>query len=244
MSTETTNTEVTNPAVPQPEFVAPSADAYISKTAETYDVDDRPQANATALVGSGWDAAEAMSPQSSEGFPSEYKHSEQPQVVKFIDQNGPFATFKMHFISGKPGKKSYICLNSKGGNDCPLCSVLHNKAEDKRAFTVINYSAEGGAEKQILVATPRFYKSLHLAHFSPQGPLTKNYWAISRTGKMQTTVYHMQAIKSRDLQEDWNIDEAKAEATASSATSFGATLYRENSYAELLEIAQEMMNSN
>jgi hypothetical protein len=220
---------------------APEATDYLAPEVDE-SLDARPESTIElGLVASGWAAAESLTPPS-EGFPTEYKHLETPQVLKFVDETGPFAIFKMHFLSGKPGKKSYVCLNSNGGNSCPLCSVLHNRAEDKRAFTVINFSAEGGPERQILVATPRFWKTIHTAHFSPQGPLTKNYWAVSRTGKMQSTVYHMQAIKARDLQEDWAIDEAAAEKVVSEAVSFEAKLYRETPYAELLEIANEMLN--
>ena len=225
------------------EATAPSADQFIANATDPYDVDDRPQAAPTSLVASGWEAADALSPQVSEGFPNEMRLSETAQIIRFIDQNGPFATFKQHWLD-KPGKKSYVCLNSKPGNDCPLCSVLGDTSRDKRAFTVINFSAEGGPEKQVLMAPSRLYKSLHLAHFSPQGPLTKNYWAISRSGKMATTVYNLQAIKPRDLQEDWNIDGDNAETVVSAATSFAPTLYRENSYAELLEVAEEMKGSN
>ena len=61
---------------------------------------------------------------------------------------------------------------------------------------------------------------------------------------MQTTVYHLQAIKARDLLEDWNINEANAEDVVSKAKVFDASLYRMNTYAELLEIAQELDAGN
>jgi hypothetical protein len=220
---------------------ATSANSFVTDD-EEFSVEDRPQQTASVIT-SGWAAAEDMTPKT-EGFPTECKLNDKPQVLKFIDQNGPFAAFKQHFLTGKPGKKSYICLNSKGqNNNCPLCSVLHNKAEDKRAFTVINFSAEGGPQKQILLSANRLYKSLHNAEFSPQGPLTKPYWGLSRTGEKAAVVYNLQAIKSRDLNEDWNISEQEAEEFVSSATPFSASLYRENSYAELMEIAQEMMGT-
>jgi hypothetical protein len=227
-------------AVPAPDFI--SASDFVSEE-ENFSVDDRPTQKAPTAIVSGWEAAEELTPRTEFTFPNEFKQSETPQIVKFIGDNGPFASFKQHFLVGKPGKKSYVCLNIKGNNDCPLCNVLHNKSEEKRAFTIVNFSADGGAERQVLIATPRLYKSLSNAQFSPQGPLTKPYWAMSRTGEKQTTVYHLQAIKSRDLQEDWGINEAEAEAMVSSVQPFEPSLYRENSYAELLEIAQEMMGN-
>jgi len=224
-----------------PDFIASE---FVTEE-EDFSINDRPVQSASSLIVSGWDAAEGLTAKTeSTGFPTEFKQKETPQVVKFIGENGPFAAFKQHFITRKPGKKSYICLNSNSDNDCPLCTVLHNKAEEKRIFTIVNFSTEDGKpEKQILIATARFWKSLHNAHFSPQGPLTKPYWALSRTGEKQTTVYHLQAVKARDLFEDWGINEAKAEELVSATTPFESSLYRQNSYAELMEIAQEMMGN-
>jgi len=219
-----------------------SAQEFVSEE-EEFSVNDRPVPTASSLVTSGWDAAEVLTPKREGGFPNDYKHKETPQIIKFIDQGGPFAAFKQHFLT-KQGKRSYVCLNTLNDNtDCPLCTILHNKAEEKRCFTVINFSAEGGPEKQVLMASPRLYKSLSTAHYSPQGPLTKSYWALSRTGEKQGTVYHMLAIKPRDLFEDWNINEADAEALVSEAESFSPSIYTTQSYAELLQIAQEMMDN-
>lgn len=207
---------------------------------EGFDVNARPaQTTSTSTaVGSGWDAAEKLHTPTGD-FPVDFKHSEEIQVIKIIDTNGPFATYKMHFLSQKVGKKSYVCLKSSG-NDCPLCTILNHKPEDKRAFTIVNLSAEGGPQRQVLTATPRLYKTLHAAHFSPQGPLDKNYWALSRSGVKQTTVYHLNAVKARDLDEDWHINQAEAEAFVASVEPYDSSIVRENSYNELLEIAQEL----
>jgi hypothetical protein len=93
----------------------------------------------------------------------------------------------------------------------------------------------------MMIATPRLYKTLHAAHFSPQGPLNKNFWAISRTGKMQQTVYHLNAIKGRDLQEDWGIEEAAAEAAIAQMTCFTKDDIKTHSWAELDEIANSLL---
>ena len=175
----------------------PNADEYVTE-AETFVIEDRPIAIPTATttaVGEGWDAAEKLSGAAGD-FPVELKLGEDFQVIKFLDPDGPFATYKQHFLQQKTvGRRSYISL---GAND-PLCTKLNSKPEDKRAFTVVNLSAPGGPQRQMMIATPRLYKTLHAAHFSPQGPLNKNFWALSRTGKMQQTVYHLNAIKGRDL---------------------------------------------
>jgi hypothetical protein len=204
---------------------------------EDVDIDARPtQATSTSTaVKSGWDAADELST-SEKDYPVEFKHSEDIQVIKFVDQNGPFASYKQHFLQQKTvGKRSYICI----GANCPLCTVLENRPEDKRAFTIVNLSA--GNQRQMLISTPRFFKTLKAAEFSPQGPLPKNYWAVSRSGVKQTTVYNLNVIKSRDLLEDWGIDEATAETAVAATAVYERSAIRENSYAELLEIANELV---
>ena len=93
----------------------------------------------------------------------------------------------------------------------------------------------------MLIASPRLYKSLHTAHFSPQGPLNKNYWALSRSGKMQQTTYNINPVKPRDLMEDWNIDEAAAEAASAAAKPFTRADLKEPTWDELETIANSLL---
>jgi hypothetical protein len=201
---------------------------------ENVDVDARPEQATSTAVKSGWDAAEELST-AEKDYPVEFKHSEEIQVIKFIDQSGPFASYKQHFLQQKTvGKRSYVCI----GSNCPLCTILESKPEDKRAFTIVNLSA--GMQRQMLIATPRFFKTLKAAEFSPQGPLVKPYWAVSRTGVKQTTVYNLNVIKPRDLMEDWGIDAEEAEDAVKATVPYERSVIRESSYAELLEIAKEL----
>lgn len=217
----------------------PNADEYITEN-ETFEIEDRPVGNAVVdnnAVQSGWDAAEKLSGASGD-YPVELKLGEDFQVIKFLDPDGPFATYKQHFLQQKTvGRRSYISL----GPTDPLATKLGSKPEDKRAFTIANLSAPGGPQRQMMIATPRLYKTLHAAHFSPQGPLNKNFWAISRTGKMQQTVYHLNAIKGRDLQEDWGIDLEAAEAAIAQMQCYTKDDIKTHSWAELEEIANSLL---
>lgn len=219
----------------KPTFMAPE----ITPVEDDFDIDARPSAPTSTSVGSGWGDAEKLSSPTTGDFPVDFRHSESIQVIKFIDPDGPFATYKQHFLVGKPGKKSYVCAGGTGS--CPLCTTLNNRAEEKRSFTIINFSAEGGPQRQILTATPRLFKQLHAAHFSPQGPLNKNYWAISKSGEKQTTVYHLNAIKARDLDEDWNINGEDAEALVAATEPYTNAVIRETPHSELVEIANSLL---
>jgi hypothetical protein len=201
-------------------------------------IEARPAQASSTAVQSGWDAAEKLVAASGD-FPTEFKFNEgEFSVIKFLDPNGPFAIYKQHFLQQKTvGKRSYVSL---GAND-PLCVKLGSKPEDKRAFTIANLSAPGGPQRQMLIASPRLYKTLHAAHFSPAGPLTKNYWAVSRTGKMQQTVYHLTPIKGRDLMEDWQIDEAEVEKVIADMKPYERSVIKEHTWAELDEIANSLL---
>jgi hypothetical protein len=216
----------------------PDASTYGEVIDESFSVEDRPtQTTATTTsIQSGWEAAEQLVPTQTE-FPTEFKHSESFQLVRFIDTAGPFANYRQHFLKDKTeGRRSYVCL----GDTCPLCLKLNDKPEIKRAFSVINLTAKP-YQRQMLIATPRLYKTLHAGEFSPQGPLTKNYWAISRTGVKQQTVYNLMSVKARDIQEDWGLVEAEVEAAIANFKPFDRSAIREDSHAALVEIADSLL---
>ena len=216
---------------------APDAMTFGEVVDEAQLVEGRPEPmSSSTAVQSGWDAAEKLVTTSVE-FPTEYKHSEQFQLIKFIDTAGPFANYRQHFLKEKTeGRRSYVCI----GDNCPLCLKLNDKPEIKRAFSIINLSAKP-FQRQMLIATPRLYKTLHAGEFSPQGPLTKNYWALSRTGVKQQTVYNLMAVKARDLGEDWGLSAEEVEAATANFTPFERSEIREDSYATLLDVANSLL---
>ena len=213
-------------------------DEYVAEN-DGFDIDARPSgasSEAASTVASGWAAADAQNAPSGD-YPVEFKHSETFQLIKFIDKNGPFATYSQHFLKQKTeGRRSYVCI----GDNCPLCKKLLDKPERKTAFSVVVF-VDGQPQRQQLIATPRLYKALHAAEFSPQGPLTKSYWAINRTGKMQQTQYSLLAVKARDLGEDWGLDPEKAETQVTEFEPFEAASIKTHTYAELLEVAESLL---
>lgn len=213
---------------------ADTADQYLVE--DKFDVDARPSGGPSTSISEGW--GEVSAPRST-SYAVDFKHSEQIQVIKFLDPDGPYARYKQHFLKNKTsGKRSYICL----GATCPLCDLdpkTGGLPEDKWAFTIANLSADP-IERQILVATPKLYRTLHQISFSPQGPLTNKYWGISRSGERQTTNYHLTPIKGRDLGEDWGIDEKAAEAAIAEMVPFTKDSLTMTSYEALAEIASTL----
>ena len=216
---------------------APDAQTYGQVTDEASLIEDRPASSTTqSVIQSGWDAAEKLVTVTTD-YPVEYKHSDQFQLIKFIDTAGPFANYRQHFLNKKTeGRRSYVCLGEK----CPLCLKLNDKPEVKRGFSIVNLSAKP-FQRQMLIATPKLYKVFHAAEFSPQGPLTKNYWALSRSGVKQQTHYNFTSVKARDLSEDWGLSAEEVEAAVSSFTPFERAAIREDSYADLVDIAESLL---
>jgi hypothetical protein len=93
----------------------------------------------------------------------------------------------------------------------------------------------------MLISGARLYQALHAAHYSPQGPLTKGYWAVVRIGKGPQTNYTVTPIKERDLGEDWNLDADAAAKVVEASDVYTRSLIKEHSFEELDEIADSLI---
>jgi hypothetical protein len=216
-----------------------STDEFVPATDDfaIENIEGRPASTAVAgdPIKSGWDAAEeALKPKQ---YVNDFKLTDQLQVIKFLDPDGPYAIYSQHFLTQKTeGQRSYTCL----GSGCPLCVKLNHKPEKKYAFSVAVLTPTETTFTK-LVASPLFFKSLHAAHHSPAGPLSKNYWAVSRRGQMQHTVYTLNPVKSRDLSEDYGLDEVKIEVAIAEMKPFDASSLRRLTVGELDEIASALI---
>jgi hypothetical protein len=203
--------------------------------AENFDVDARPAQVTSTVIKSGWDAAESLQPTAG-NYPVEIKHSEKKQLIRFLGDGSPVANYKQHFLSEiKEGRRSFVCLASFGGS-CPLCEV-GSRAESKRVWNIVNFSVTPFS-RQIITASPRLWETLHNAHFETSF-LQESYWSLSRTGLKQNTQYHIQAVKERDLEEDWGIKPQVAQDFLESSVPYVANeIVRETSYEDLAKIAR------
>lgn len=200
-------------------------------------VDARPEGSALDnVVQQGWAIAEeSVKPKE---YAKDFKISETPQLVKFIgSENGPIK-YKQHFLEQKTeGQRSYTCLEGV----CPLCLILKDVPEKKFLFSVAVLTKDDIVLTK-LIASPKFFQALLSAEHNPtSGPLLKNYWALSRFGKMQQTTYTVTPVKGRDLMEDWGIDETKAEAAIAEMQAFDAASVRRSSVEELTEVANALI---
>jgi len=187
-------------------------------------------------VQEGWDAADALlKTDGDKDYPTDFKFTEEPQLVKFI-QSGPFASYDQHWIERPKGKKSFVCLQ----DDCPFCDIIGDKARGKFAFNILVLSGEE-KKVQILTAPPTLYRQLRKAHEDDRkGPLAREFWAISRNGTGPQTTYTLDFVRARDLSEEWGLNTEEVNELVASAVPFTAEVIRETPRSEMLEIARSL----
>lgn len=162
-------------------------------TAHNDDDDDEP-VNKRRVVRSGWAGVEQTKVSDSE-YASRLKITDDPQIIKFIE-DAPFASWRQHWIE-RQGQKSFTCL----GDDCPLCNA-GNKPTSRFAFNVALLSEGEDPVLKSFEIGVRVIGQLQNFHKEPRtGPLSKHYWAVSKSGKGASTVTNLQLVKERDLEE-------------------------------------------
>ena len=186
-------------------------------------------------VQEGWDAAEALLKVETSEFPTDFRFSEEPQLVKFL-QDRPFATYEQHWIERPKGKKSFVCI----GEACPLCDVLGDKPRGKFAFNVLVLSGESQGV-QIMTAPPSLARQIKKAHDDERkGPLSKEFWEVSRLGSGPTTQYTLNFVRGRDLTEEWKLSTDAVQELVAAAVPFTAEVIRETPRSEMLEVARSV----
>ena len=211
----------------------PAVDAadYLEEDSE----DMQPKVGTT--VQRGWDAVDSKISETvqSGDYPVDFKFSEEPQLIKFLEDE-PFAVYEEHWIDNAQGKKSFICL----GEECPLCNLIGDKPRNKFAFNIV--ALTGDVERtQILTAPPRLVRQLRkINEDDRKGPLSREFWEVSRLGTGPQTSYNLNFVKSRDLEEEWSLKPTEVDALIKNAVPYTAEVIRETPRSELLKIARSV----
>lgn len=183
---------------------APEAEIDAAPAAPRDVVPPEVQANVGRVIRKGWGAADATRAADSP-FAQRLTVTQDAVVVKFLDDE-PYASFRSHWIEGRTGQKSFTCLDGIDPKGCPLCDA-GNRPSAKFAFNVALMDPSGDPTNKSYEIGPRIIDALKNFHNDPrQGPLSKHYWAVSRTGKGSTSQTSHQMVKERDLESEWGID--------------------------------------
>lgn len=164
--------------------------------------DEAPAINAARVIKSGWGAAEAVKHADSP-FAQRLRVTEDPIVIKFLEDE-PYASYRQHWIE-RAGQKSFTCIADIDPKGCPLCDA-GLRPSTRFAFNVVLLSNDSEPAVKSYEVGPRVIDQLKNFHNDPrQGPLSKHFWAVSRSGKGATSATNHQLVKERDL-EEWNLE--------------------------------------
>jgi hypothetical protein len=208
--------------------------------ASSYFVDDvvdaAPKHGTT--IQAGWGAVTAQSkPKSNGDYPTDFKVAEEPRLVRFL-QDEPFAVYKQHWVDRSEGRRSFVCT----GAECPLCTIAGDTPRSRVAFNVLVVTDEE-PNVQILTAAVTLARQLQAAHEDVRrGPLSKYYWAISRTGIGRETQYALDRSKSADLAEEWDLDSDALDAVAINAVSYDAQAIFVSPHEEMVKVARQLVS--
>jgi hypothetical protein len=157
---------------------------------------------ATRVIKRGWGNAEKTK-QAGSPFAQRLQVGGDPLLVKFLEDE-PYTNFRMHWIE-RAGQKSFTCIDGINPKGCPLCDA-GSRPSTRHCFNVALLSEDGEVVIKSYEVGPRVIDSLKNFHNDPrQGPLSKHYWAISRSGKGPTSQTNHQMVRDRDMEEEWNM---------------------------------------
>lgn len=161
-----------------------------------------PQApKARTLVRGGWGSVDAVKNADSP-FAQRLKVADEPSIIKFLNDE-PYASWRQHWVE-RQGQKSFVCISDFDERGCPLCDS-GDRPSVRIAFNVALLLPNEEPVLKSYEVGPRVIDQLKNFHTDPRtGPLSKHYWAVSKTGKGATTATSHQLVKDRDL-EEWGI---------------------------------------
>jgi hypothetical protein len=166
------------------------------------DAEESPAPSGARVIRRGWGAAEAVKHADSP-FAQRLRVMDDPIVIKFLEDE-PYASFRQHWIE-RSGQKSFTCIADIDPKGCPLCDA-GSRPSTRFAFNVVLLSNDAEPSVKSYEVGPRVIDQLKNFHNDPrQGPLSKHFWAVSRSGKGATSATNHQLVKERDL-EEWGLD--------------------------------------
>ena len=205
-----------------------------------YDVavsEEAPQQEVRKIIRSGWGAVDTLK-QEDANYAVRLKTGNDPVLIKFL-QDAPYASWRQHWVN-RTGQKSFVCREGMDDRGCPLCDA-GNRPRPLFAFNVL--LLERGEEPALRSYEAGTRVIATLRNFNEderQGPLSKHYWAVSRSGTGPQTQYNHLLIKERDLKEEWSVSPLSDESLEALASKvYDSDIIRVNTFDELSAIATE-----
>jgi len=201
------------------------------------DVEEAPQQEVRKIIRSGWGAVDTLK-QEDANYAVRLKTGNDPVLIKFL-QDAPYASWRQHWVN-RTGQKSFVCREGMDDRGCPLCDA-GNRPRPLFAFNVL--LLERGEEPALRSYEAGTRVIATLRNFNEderQGPLSKHYWAVSRSGTGPQTQYNHLLIKERDLSDEWGIVPLTSDTLEhSESKAYDADIMRISSYEDMVALVNE-----
>lgn len=163
------------------------------------------------------------------------------QIIKFIDDQ-PYANYRRHWVDRMttkgPQKRAYTCLETVG-KSCPLCAIA-DRPQAVSAFNVALIGDDGQVMLKTWDVGARLFNVLKAYANDPKiGPLSRGYFAVSKTGAKQNTQVNVIPVRESALSEDYEITPPTA-AEIKTAGKYDVSIIQIPKKSDLEEIAQEI----
>jgi hypothetical protein len=201
------------------------------------DDDDEVTKPAARVIKRGWGAAQRLQ-ETESAYAQRLKVTEDPIIVKFLEDE-PYAVYRRHWIE-RSGQKSFTCIADIDDRGCPLCDA-GNRPSSQFSFNVLLMSPDGEHGIKSYDVGVRVVDQLkNFSADTRQGPLSKHYWAISRSGKGARTATNHQMVRDRDLVDDFGIEPlSEADLKRWSKQMYDASIIQIPNHKDLVDIAEE-----
>lgn len=166
----------------------------------------KPVLSAAGKIRRGFTEAQKVM-ESTSSYAQSFRPDEKSQVIKFLEKD-PYASFRRHWVetrndSGQTVNRPYVCPLTFD-EPCPLCEV----GDRPQAVSSFNI-ALCGDDGQVLLRSwdvgARLLNVIKAYGNDPKvGPLTKNFFLVTKTGSKQNTQYNVSPVRPSSLQEDYD----------------------------------------
>lgn len=143
----------------------------------------------------------------------------EPVLIKFLDEE-PFDNYNQHWVDDVPSgtKKSYMCVDdeyfeAEGYDECPLCAIGEG-ASTHSLFNVLDLTNPDKPEVKVWDASPTVADILkRAAKQKKTTPLNREdlYFEVTKVKEKRKTTWNIDAVKARDLQEDYEMEPLDSE---------------------------------
>jgi hypothetical protein len=230
---------------------------------DVFDEDDdtprkgRERTNAARKQGAsgGWGAFDEVAGSGGQDFEAKNEMrleiTKDPQLIRLL-QPEPFDSYEYHYVREiTSGKRSFRGLAPK--EDCPLCDDLDHYGRKVATFNVALWDEDDKKwVHKVWEVGIRAARTLQAIAKDPKkvgrdnvGDLTSPqlYIAVHKTGKGTKTEYHVEAVKARDVDSDWDADElTEGDYERLSKSLYADAWERHCTRAELEAAVQKVLN--